>query len=52
MFENIDVLIILGTQLATNLPNRLVDEATRKKVLILEGNIEPVLNYGKVMVNK
>jgi len=52
MFDTIDVLVILGTQLATNLANRLARQACAKKVLVLEGNIEPVLEYGNVMVNK
>ena len=52
MFEAADVMIILGTQLKTNLPKRLADMACKQKKLILECNIEPVLEYGKVMINK
>ena len=46
IFESIDVLIILGTQLKTNLSKRLVQKAQANKVLIYEGNIKPVLEYG------
>lgn len=52
MFDSIDVLVIMGTQLQTSLPQRLVRQAQTKNVLILEANIEPVLEYGKVMINK
>jgi NAD-dependent SIR2 family protein deacetylase len=49
-FERADIFIVLGTQLKTNLPARLVREAQKQKKLILEGNIDPVITYGKVMV--
>jgi NAD-dependent deacetylase len=45
-----DCLIVLGTALAVSWPLRLVKEFAKTGKLIVEVNIEPVIEYGKVLV--
>ena len=51
MFDSVDVLIVIGSKLQKSLPNRFAQMAQKRKKLILEINSEPVLQYGRVMVN-
>ena len=49
--EEADCLLVLGTQLKTGLANRAVRRACRKPgTLVIEVNVEPVIEYGQVLV--
>ncbi|CAG9320416.1 unnamed protein product [Blepharisma stoltei] len=48
--EECDCLIVMGTQLHCGLPNKAVKDTAKANKLIVEINIEPVIEYGNVLV--
>ncbi len=46
--EDMDCLIVIGTELETNLASKIVSKAIGEKILIVEMNPKPCIQYGNV----